>query len=146
MSPAHKLLEALRDRGIDLATDGGELRVRPVHAVTPEIRAQLVAHKAELIELLAHDVVAAVVRVFDGAVEPREFKATALLLPEPVPEGPGTTCRACHGAMWWRLRERATWICARCHPPLQPSSLIEVAGADEHAGNGSSRAIENEER
>jgi hypothetical protein len=48
------LLQALQQRGIELHPEGDTLRYRaPVGALTDELRAQIQAHKAELLGLLA---------------------------------------------------------------------------------------------
>lgn len=49
---ATDLITELRARGITLEAHGDRLRYRPAEAVTPELRAALVAHKSELLSLL----------------------------------------------------------------------------------------------
>jgi hypothetical protein len=46
------LITELRSRGITLEAHGDRLRYRPAEAVTPELRAALVAHKSKLLSLL----------------------------------------------------------------------------------------------
>ncbi len=47
-----EVLERLSARGVVLVADGQRLRFRPREAVTPDLRAALVEHKAELLRLL----------------------------------------------------------------------------------------------
>jgi hypothetical protein len=46
------LLAELMRRRVEVAVDGDRLRFRPQDAVTPELRAALIEHKADLIRLL----------------------------------------------------------------------------------------------
>lgn len=55
MNPMDVLAELSR-RGVEVATDGERLRFRPQDAVTTDLRAALVEHKADLIRLLDPDV------------------------------------------------------------------------------------------
>ena len=48
-----ELLDELGRRGIEIAAHGDRLRFRPQAAVTPDLRAALLEHKANLIRLLA---------------------------------------------------------------------------------------------
>lgn len=52
---ASEVLAELTRRGIEIAVDGDRLRFRPQHAVTPDLRAALIEHKADLIRLLGPD-------------------------------------------------------------------------------------------
>ena len=49
---ATEVLDRLAACGVMLIADGERLRFRPRDAVTPDLRAALVAHKAELVRLL----------------------------------------------------------------------------------------------
>ena len=51
MGPAEVLAELTR-RGVEVAVDGDRLRFRPQGAVTPDLRAALIQHKADVIRLL----------------------------------------------------------------------------------------------
>ncbi|GAB6040072.1 non-ribosomal peptide synthetase [Endothiovibrio diazotrophicus] len=54
MSAVSELLQALRDAGVRLSLDGGELRYKaPRGALTPLLRERLKAHKEEVVRLLA---------------------------------------------------------------------------------------------
>ncbi len=46
------LLIRLRDAGLIVEVEGDALAVWPVRALTPELRAELLEHKPELLELL----------------------------------------------------------------------------------------------
>ncbi len=46
------LLEELRGRGVELVTEGGQLRYRPTSSVTPELLDRLREHKPSLLKLL----------------------------------------------------------------------------------------------
>lgn len=50
-----ELLAELSRRGVAIAVAGDRLRFRPQDAVTPDLRAALVEHKADLIRLLIAD-------------------------------------------------------------------------------------------
>jgi hypothetical protein len=58
MVQAADLVRLLRRRGVQLVVVGDELRYRPVSAVTSELRAALVAHKAEVARLLEYEAAA----------------------------------------------------------------------------------------
>lgn len=69
MTPA-TLLETLAGRGVVLTAEAGALRYRaPAGAMTPELRRQIEAHKAALIEVLAHTEQAALFSQGGGKVE-----------------------------------------------------------------------------
>lgn len=46
------LLIRVRDAGLSVLVDAGDLEVWPVRALTPELKAELLRNKAELVELL----------------------------------------------------------------------------------------------
>jgi hypothetical protein len=46
------VLAELTRRGVEVAVDGDRLRFRPQRAVTPDLRAALVEHKADLLRVL----------------------------------------------------------------------------------------------
>ena len=52
MGPSEVLAELTR-RGVEVAVEGDRLRFRPQGAVTPDLRAALIEHKADVIRLLA---------------------------------------------------------------------------------------------
>ncbi|MBI4496684.1 MAG: hypothetical protein HY689_02150 [Chloroflexi bacterium] len=54
MTP-NELLRELHERGIEVTAAGDKLRFRPGDAVTPDLRAVLIANKAELLELLSRE-------------------------------------------------------------------------------------------
>ena len=54
MQPTELLAELSR-RGVEIAVNGDRLRFRPQDAVTPDLRAALIEHKADLIRLLGPD-------------------------------------------------------------------------------------------
>ncbi|HVC35367.1 MAG TPA: hypothetical protein VNL16_17785 [Chloroflexota bacterium] len=64
------LLADLRSRGIELQTDGDQLRYRPADALTEADRALLAGHKAELLLLLAAESVSPTRRHLDGPTPP----------------------------------------------------------------------------
>src|SRR5262245_10898213 len=50
-----EVLAELTRRGVEIAVDGDRLRFRPQDAVTADLRAALIEHKADLIRLLGPD-------------------------------------------------------------------------------------------
>ena len=54
MRAATALLVELTNRGIQLAANGGRLRYRPAEAVSPELRADLLRHKQDLLAMVQH--------------------------------------------------------------------------------------------
>ena len=54
MIEAAELVGLLRRRGVRLVVVGEHLHYCPVSAVPPELRAELVAHKAQVVRLLCY--------------------------------------------------------------------------------------------
>jgi hypothetical protein len=52
---ATTLLKELRGRGVELASDGEQLRYRPRKVITPELPERLKTHKREVLNLLARE-------------------------------------------------------------------------------------------
>ena len=140
MTGAAQLLEELVRRGIEVHLEGNDIRIRPKSAVTPDLRARLVAHKGEAVAILrerpelgAHHAPPPVAeqRVVDS-VQPRAVQR-ASAAPEAIPiavifpalggtNRPATTsCNMCGGSRWWRLRDAGRGEpgeprCCHCHP------------------------------
>jgi hypothetical protein len=67
------LLLRARDAGLTLAADRGDLVITPRSALTPEIRAELLANKAELLDLLTWSEPVADALLKDAAAYLAEF-------------------------------------------------------------------------
>ncbi len=92
---APDILAELHRRGIELTAEGDRLRFRPQVAVTPELRAAMVEHKADLIRLLGpDDEVAWRIAAMRPQVPPTGAILVLLARPEAkyAPEG---TCVSC---------------------------------------------------
>lgn len=87
---AEAILERLRSLGASVSLAGDKLRVEaPAGVLTPDLKAALIEHKAELVRLL---------------------RPVVNDLPPPV-------CDRCGGALFWQSIAYGPWTCARCHPP-----------------------------
>lgn len=117
---ACELLAELRQRGLDLAVEGDRLRYRPREVVTPELRAAMVAHKAELLGLLAKracevDWRVEAMRPQVPRTGPIPFLAArrsgpvpddaCLSCGDPLPRGGRYCCPPCREATWRVLNE-----------------------------------------
>jgi len=108
------LLKELGGLGIQLAVDGGNLRHRPVAAVTPELRVRIAACKPDLIALLR-----------------AEEQPCGACVPVPPPnlgdgERPnGHLCPVCRERDFVRPRAGGAWRCARCRPYDLAATEIE---------------------
>lgn len=89
------LFAALRERGVNLAAIGGRLRVdAPRGVLTPELRATLSAHKAEMLAMLA-------------PTPPESEPCEHVTDPEPAAwyrENPHLTCARC-----WLAGRKSLW-------------------------------------
>ena len=91
----HELLTELERRGVQLAVDGDRLRFRPQGAVTPDLRAALIEHKADVIRLLGpHDDVAWRVEAMRPQL-PRSGSIPVLLARPDARTAPRGTCVSC---------------------------------------------------
>lgn len=70
---AFDLLTELRQRGVELQTNGSQLRYRPKDALTPDQRAAIREHKAEILALLPGETV----DTAKGEVEPSRWARLA---------------------------------------------------------------------
>jgi hypothetical protein len=65
-----------------------------------------------------------------SALTPELAKAIDLVRTEPLavlvrPVSPPTSCCPnCHGKRFFARHERFTWICAKCHPPVDTSKKV----------------------
>lgn len=92
------LLDALRRRRVRLAADGDRLHVEaPSGALTPDLKAALTAHKAELLNTLR-------------AHMPLRIEADDLL------SRPKRECAACWQSRWY-VDGLGVRKCGVCHPP-----------------------------
>jgi hypothetical protein len=64
---AGQVLDSLRGRGLQVSLEGDALKIGPKAAVTPEVRVEAKAHKAELIARLREEQLAALVDAIDAA-------------------------------------------------------------------------------
>lgn len=86
---AATLLDRLRCLGASVSLVGDKLRVEaPAGVLTPDLRRELIEHKAELVRLL-----------------------------RPAPDLPPPVCDRCGGTLFWQSVAYGPWTCARCHPP-----------------------------
>ena len=98
-SDALELLRRLEQRGIEVVACETTVRYRPRSAMSPDLAAEVVRLKPQLLDLLRRraDDALKVLGLFAGReVEPAE----AILVWSPA-AAPGT-CRCCGGERWWR--------------------------------------------
>jgi len=81
--------------GISLRAEDGYVGFHPRAAMTRELADAIRACRGEVLALLA------------AAVSP-----------------PTAPCWNCHGVKYFARVERMTWICARCHPPSEPDTIV----------------------
>jgi hypothetical protein len=114
VTAAARLVSELRRRGLALRRDGDNLVVRPKSSMTPDLRAQLLAHKAEVLALLGTSAEGGTPRSGAPSLGPVHLAAL-------------TTggCYACGSVVFWKLREADELVCAVCHPPGPPPEHIE---------------------
>ncbi len=99
------LVATLRQRGVTLRPAGGKIRFRPAELVTPDLLAELAAHKPAVLALLAAEAVA----------------------PSP--------CLSCGSRRRWRCPPLGVrWICPRCHPPHPELAPVEWCGPQDEPG------------
>jgi len=86
---AEAILDRLRSLGARVSLAGDKLHVEaPAGVLTPDLRQELIEHKAELVRLL-----------------------------QPAPDLPPPVCDRCGGAVFWQSVAYGPWTCARCYPP-----------------------------
>lgn len=120
---ASTLIEACRQRGVELLVDGERLRWRPDPALTDELREQLRARKFEVISLLRG---ASTPRVEVHRPSSRPVAATTATVPEPATDGrPVSRCYCCRGREYMRVSTGPCWVCTTCHPPLPFVEVLE---------------------
>lgn len=93
---APEVLAELTRRGVEVVAVGDRLRFRPPSAITPDLRAALVEHKADLLRLLSPD---------DGEIRwrvdamrpqvPRAGSIPVLLARPEASRAPTGTCLSC---------------------------------------------------
>ena len=95
MQPTDVLIELSR-RGVEIAVAGDHLRFRPREAVSDELRAEIVEHKAELLQILEDEEHEVRWRMdaMRGQVPRRGVIPTLLARPE-TKFSPKGTCRHC---------------------------------------------------
>lgn len=137
MSGTVELLADCYARGIHLqpARDGGLSIDAPQAALTPELVAQLKAHKAELLALLAERAIAQQSddkpREKAAEAQPQEPSEPPLLGPDGWPadtvELPAA-CRTCGGIdLWWDWHDEPH--CRGCHPPRYTAPELQKLAA-----------------
>lgn len=111
------LLDNLTMAGAVLWVEGDKLRFRaPAGAITDELRADMVTHKAELIEALRPPPPS---EPAPAICEPPEEPPTSEYDP-PVP------CPRCDGmTFWWSITGEQH--CAGCEPPMKSVELLKRA-------------------
>lgn len=86
---AEAILDRLRSLGARVSLAGDKLHVEaPAGVLTPDLRQELIEHKAELVRLL-----------------------------QPAPDLPPPVCDRCGGAVFWQSVAYGPWTCARCCAP-----------------------------
>jgi hypothetical protein len=93
---APEILAELARRGVEVAVDGDRIRFRPQGAVTPDMRAALAEHKADLIRLLGTDDSEVAWRVEAMRPQvPRTGTIPVLLARPEAKTAPSGTCVSC---------------------------------------------------
>lgn len=86
---AEALLDRLRSLGASPSVVGDRLRVECAPGtLTPDLKAALIEHKQELVNLL-----------------------------RPGGDPPPERCPTCGGSLFWQSIAYGPWTCLRCHPP-----------------------------
>jgi len=135
---AAALLAECRERGITLSVSGGQLQYRaPKATLTQDLRAALIANKADLlIELARRKAVDAVLAAFPGATI---FAENAPVTspgrrqrPLPAVEvwAVGDPCSLCGGTDYWLPPVNGHFLCATCHPE-PPRRRRKVVGVED---------------
>jgi len=123
------ILQQARDAGLEVRARGDRLIVRGPKRHAALARA-LLAHKAEVLNELAHDAPPP-----PPSAWPLEGLPLEQLFPDLRAGGePPAACRCCGGRSWWRLvgrRGSTPWVCERCHPPQVEEDRIERVGGEE---------------
>lgn len=110
--------------GVRLWREGARIRYRaPVGALTPDLRARIATHRAEILELLT-------------PAEKIEEQPPAPLTPPPPPKPsldaptvPRRPCFACGRSIWWSTPNLfGTVRCGVCHPPAHPRAYYLTGG------------------
>jgi hypothetical protein len=96
MQPEH-LLDELRRRGFRLASEAGRLAVQPASQLTPELRAAITAHRAELLDLLGQPPVPAAAPGVPVTPLRHEYRLPC----------------ACPAAVCWRCCNRPCEVCGK---------------------------------
>jgi len=103
------LMREIESRGLELATDGADILVRPVDAIPPDLLERIRSAKSEVLALL------------------REGESSSIDVEVCRHEPPGrfTVCYCCGGASFWAVARIGNWICATCHQPDgSPDDLV----------------------
>jgi len=114
---AADLIRELRSLGITVWVAEGRVGIAPAKLMTPELRDRVRAGRDELVAQLEAD---------KAASWEQKFRQTAVLHGELLEPTVSTTCYACNGSEWWRLKGSSHWVCKTCHEPDPPANEIEV--------------------
>lgn len=93
MTTAHALLKHVREIGVEIFSDGNNLKCIGKRNIVIPIIDDLRAHKTEILKMLKED---------------HPAKKEKLV------------CYCCKGSDFW-LSTGGKWICRVCHPPAHPS-------------------------
>lgn len=100
------LLEDAARAGVVIHAEGGRLVARPKGTLPTSLEKEIREHRADVLALVA------------AAVAP-----------------PKAACWNCRGTRFFARPERFTWVCAHCHPPAAPATMVwhEVAAESRDA-------------
>lgn len=147
MTTATLLLAELGARGVHVRADGGQLRLRPADALTPELRQRVLAAKPDLLRLLASQpplkqgLAVREVSRFPAALLCNLPIATTLVLRVPSIRGPVlvATHQGC-GRRSFSLNEWMTLVVLAEHDKIDPATFASWARGQERGQLAASSA------
>lgn len=115
IDPALLVLHDLRALGVRVWTHGDVLRFEPRSAVPQRLLERMRRLKESLISRVCTEGTPRRVDSHQPAVAP---------------------CPRCRGVIFFARTERLTWICARCHPPVEPDAMVWRTGLQHRGASG----------